>query len=87
MKLHHLINEINQIIECFYCNNDLTKHSWASAIDQDHHYKETICDKCGRKLSVKVNFQGSGHDCWDHNCDFSKKIGASKLPKKLEEEI
>ncbi len=41
---------------------------------------------------IKMDFHGSGHDCWDRNSDFCKKINTIKgieetqLEKKLKEE-
>lgn len=85
---HHLINEIHQIKECPYCRNNLKKHEWESVLELQHHYKETSCDKCGKPIRVKVNFDGSGHDCWDNNSEFCKLINnVPKAEKPLEEKI
>lgn len=86
MKLHHLKNEIHQTIECFYCNNDLSRNKWDSLFHSLHHYKQTNCENCGRTLRVKVRYNGSGHDCWDPNSEFCKLIGGMPVSKKLLEE-
>lgn len=88
MKAHHLKKEVNQTIECLYCNNNLANHQWDSLFELFHHYKQTNCDKCGRRVRVKVDFAGSGHDCWDMNSNFCKHVGGITIKTKaLEEKV
>jgi len=75
MKAHHLIDQLNQRFECPYCHNNLQRKDWGSNFDLTHHYKEAHCDQCGRTISVKVHFNGSGHDCWDKNSVFCRMVG------------
>ncbi len=86
----HLTDELDQIKECPYCSNSLAKNEWKSSFEVQHHYKQTLCDKCNKHIRVKVFFGGSGHDCWDMNSKFYKKVGGIKittktLEKKLKE--
>jgi hypothetical protein len=88
MKAHHLVNEINQRAECPYCRKSLTGKDWESIFEFWHHYKQTNCDGCGRNISVKVHFTGSGHDCWDPKSKFCKLVGGTGTEiKPLEEKI
>jgi len=88
MPKNHLINEIDQLRECPYCHNNLTKNEWGSIFHLQHHYKETSCQKCARTISIRVNFNGSGHDCWDCNSEFCKKVKSPSIKvKTLEEKI
>jgi NAD-dependent SIR2 family protein deacetylase len=88
MGKHHLINEINQRIECPYCHDNLQKNEWVSLFVFEHHYKETECNKCSKQIRLKVNFHGSGHDCWDYGSEFSKFIGKPLFNiKRLEEKV
>ena len=64
MPVHHLINEIDQLAKCPYCKDHLNKNEWESFFELQHHYKETSCNKCGKMIRVKVDFEGSGHDDW-----------------------
>mgnify|MGYP001617122225 CR=1 FL=1 len=87
MRVHHFVKEIHQRLECPYCKNDLSENRWNSSFHIEHHYKMTGCEQCGREISIKVNFNGSGHDCWDKNSDFCKLINQTKASKPLEEKI
>ena len=85
---HHLVNEINQRIDCPYCSHDLQKNEWDSLFHFELHYKETLCDKCERKIRLKVSFSGSGHDCWPYGSKFCKFVGKPKIKiKRLEEKL
>ena len=64
----HFIKNKN-ITKCRICGNDLTDKPWQSQWEIDQHYKINICDKCGKKTWVKVDFEGSGHDRWKPNED------------------
>ena len=50
--------------QCLYCGKQLQDRSWHSEHDANRHYKTTVCD-CGKRLSLRVDFWGSGHDNWD----------------------
>ena len=63
MTVHHLITEDHQLHSCIYCRAPVTDIRWQSEFDKTFHYKTTVCS-CGKRLRVKVNFQGSGHDEW-----------------------
>lgn len=60
--IHHLITEKHQRHICIYCRNPAT--NWQSEFYNAHHYKTSICS-CGRKLSIRMDFMGSGHDEWN----------------------
>lgn len=63
--MHHLINEQNQKEICPYCKRNLDGKSWKSEFNSDHHYKTTMCG-CGKTISIKMSFYGSGHDDWQN---------------------
>jgi hypothetical protein len=52
-------------LRCRCCNNKLDKDKWFSEWDNnnhvDMHYKSIVCS-CGKKMWVKLDFLGSGHD-------------------------
>jgi superfamily II helicase len=48
---------------CLYCSEAQNK-KWFSEWNRDHHYKNFVCECCGKKNFVAVDFQGSGHDSW-----------------------
>ena len=75
MRSHHLINQVSQRVECPYCHNKMSSNQWDSCFDLHHHYKESYCEKCMRTITIKVHFDGSGHDCWDKNSEFCKLVG------------
>jgi len=54
----------NNLKKCRTCSNDLEDKPWKSEWDINHHYKTNICDKCGKKTWLKVDFLGSGDDDW-----------------------
>ncbi len=88
MPKNHLVKELHQLAECFYCNNKLNDHEWKSLFNLTQHYKQTVCSCCGRKLIIKAHFDGSGHDYWPVNSEFSKIF--SKKPEskeRLEEKL
>ncbi|MCK4521451.1 MAG: hypothetical protein KAU20_02670 [Nanoarchaeota archaeon] len=61
---------------CPYCKADLSNKEWNSEFHFEHHYKIHDC-KCGKKIIIKVNFHGSGHDSWDNN-PWQKEIKQNK---------
>jgi hypothetical protein len=85
---NQLTREIDQREKCLYCSNSLKNNKWYSLFLINHHYKETNCDGCGRRVSIKINFIGTGHDFWDPNSEFYKKFKSDKqTTQKLEEKI
>lgn len=66
MTAHHIIQESDQKNICPYCGNKHLK--WKSKFDGTSHYKEHVCS-CGRKVTIKVPFMGSGHDSWSKDLD------------------
>lgn len=75
---HHLVGEIHQKIFCIYCKRDIPSEKWESEWHAETHYKTLNCDCCGKKLHIKMDFHGSGHDEWTGNklCpEKSKKEG------------
>ena len=71
MTVHHIISEKDQKRACPYCGRSTQSHDWKSHFNNNAHYKELNC-KCGKKVSVKVDFMGTGHDSWAKGLD--KKI-------------
>lgn len=71
MTLHHHIqgNDLEAI--CPYCSTILKDKDWNSEFHIERHYKCHICD-CGKKICLKVNFHGSGHDSWRKEVNLSK---------------
>jgi hypothetical protein len=67
--VHHLIKEC---FECIYCSAKEEKKQWFSEWNKDHHYKCFVCEKCGRKNFILVDFDGSGHDSFG---ELEKKLG------------
>jgi hypothetical protein len=71
MTVHHLISEADQRHSCPYCGKSVAALHWKSLFDFDNsHYKEFNCS-CGRRMTIKVGFVGSGHDSWN---SIEKKI-------------
>jgi hypothetical protein len=61
--IHHLIKDDFSNRTCPYCFVDLngdTESVWESEL----HYKEIDC-QCGKRVRMKVDFAGSGHDNFD----------------------
>ena len=65
MNVHQMIRENDQKHACPYCGK---KADWKSRFDNNKHYKEFLCN-CGRRVSIKMPFAGSGHDSWSKNLD------------------
>ena len=62
---------------CPYCKSDLSKENWDSEFAVHLHYKKLTC-KCGKKVWIRVNFNGSGHDSWTRH----KKVTIESLVDK-----
>jgi DNA-directed RNA polymerase subunit RPC12/RpoP len=63
MTVHHVIRESDQKQVCPYCGSSTRAKSWSSLFDSNSHYKVLQCG-CGRKITMKMGFIGSGHDSW-----------------------
>ncbi|MFO7711474.1 MAG: hypothetical protein R6V53_06920 [Candidatus Woesearchaeota archaeon] len=50
--------------QCLYCGKNLNDSPWTSEHDLNRHYKSTVCE-CGKKVTLRVDFWGSGHDKWN----------------------
>jgi|GEM_PF-3600185 len=89
MVLHHIFNESDLTNFCPYCKKDLSNAQWKSSFHSSAHYKETTCG-CGKCLSVRTEFHGSGHDSWDSNTnwrDTVENLGKDVQIKTLESEL
>ena len=62
--MHHVVNEIDQREQCIYCCSSLKSKKWRTEHEIEHHYKVAECD-CGKRIRIKVNYHGSGHDSWN----------------------
>lgn len=62
MSKFQLICEEDQADSCPYCGARLS--DWKSEFLEKFHYKICLCG-CGKKISIKVDFLGSGHDSWN----------------------
>lgn len=82
---HHLVSEVHQKTFCIYCKKDVPLDRWESDFHSGMHYKTTKCSSCGRKLHIKVDFGGSGHDSWNGSRFKSKitKKGVKTIEDKL----
>ena len=80
MTLHHHIqgNDLEAI--CPYCLTKLDKKDWISEFNIEHHYKFHICE-CGKKVWVKVDFHGSGHDSWREDINLTRINSLDDLKK------
>ena len=63
MTSHHHIGQKDLKEKCPYCGSGLKKEDWRSEFEAFHHYKHNKCG-CGKTVSIKVDFHGSGHDDW-----------------------
>ncbi len=78
MTFHHVICQEDQLKVCPYCGKTPDIKKFKSSFDgSNSHYKDMLCS-CGKRISIKVPFAGSGHDSWN------KKI--KDLDKRIEEE-
>ena len=78
---HHLFREKDFIKKCAYCKADIKDNEWESRFYDNRHYKTTNCN-CGKKITIFVNFHGSGHDIW-----LKKETRNKTLVKPLEHKI
>ena len=67
MHIEKVLEEfkIDEVVRCHHCGFEINKDQWNSEWDtlnsSAHHYKSAVC-VCGKKIWVRVNFNGSGHD-------------------------
>lgn len=65
MTFHHIISEEDLTQVCPYCGKKPDPEDFSSEFDETNfHYKELKCS-CGKRLSIKMKFMGSGHDSWN----------------------
>ncbi len=83
---HHLFNEDCLKAQCYHCGKVLKGKEWKSEFHKEFHYKSTVCD-CGRELSVKVDFIGSGHDSWDQTYNWRKLAREEQSTKKAKVKV
>lgn len=65
MTKFQLIRSDNILHSCVYCGHKLS--GWKSEFLVNVHYKVCSCTSCKKKISIKVDFMGSGHDDWEKN--------------------
>jgi hypothetical protein len=82
MTVHHIMRDADQQQVCPYCGRRTDGGKWESVFDNSNfHYKMHRCE-CGRKVTVKVDFMGSGHDCWSKGLDRRiEEVEAKSLKK------
>jgi len=67
----HCLKEEHLLDTCGYCRTDVSQIKWESEFYLDIHYKTMTCPECNKKQSVKVSYEGSGHDNWN----LEKRLG------------
>jgi hypothetical protein len=81
MTVHHIIRERDLQRACPYCGRKTDASKWESLFDHSNfHYKTQDCI-CGRKVTVKVDFIGSGHDSWSKGLDMRIEEESKSLKK------
>ncbi|MBN1544112.1 hypothetical protein JW898_01465 [Candidatus Woesearchaeota archaeon] len=79
MTVHHIMRESDQKNVCPYCGRKADPLKWESVFDHTNfHYKTHQCE-CGRRMTIKMSFSGSGHDSWNG------VSGVKCLDKRIEE--
>lgn len=84
-----MFNESDQTNFCPYCKRDLSNTKWKSTWHGATHYKSADCT-CGRCLTLRADFHGSGHDSWDGKDnwkDVVENLGKDIKIKDLEDEV
>ncbi len=86
----HIFKADDQKAQCGYCGEIFDKKFWQSHFESELHYKKFLC-KCGKEVTIKVDFIGSGHDSWDGTEgwkeDFKEEIKGKTKIKTLESKI
>ena len=82
---HHLVSEGHQKTFCIYCKTEVPLEKWKSEWEFEGHYKKLKCPGCGKDIHIKMDFGGSGHDCWNgHKPDLNP---VKKKKKNIEDAI
>jgi len=79
---HHLVGEGHLKEFCIYCKKELPAKNWKSDFHLGMHYKTLTCS-CGKKLHIRVNFEGSGHDSWNGAGLMSKITKKSNIDDRI----
>ena len=83
---HHILNEQHQKETCPYCRKNLESSRWNSEFSNHQHYKTTKCS-CGKLISIRMDFHGSGHDNWSNNHTIVENSKEEPKIRKLEDKI
>ncbi len=83
---HQLVSEGHLKKFCIYCKTDVPMEKWESEFDSEGHYKTFTCS-CGKKLHIKMDFEGSGHDSWNEERFSQVKMKEQKGKKTIEDKI
>jgi DNA-directed RNA polymerase subunit RPC12/RpoP len=70
---HHVVQEQDLKHQCAYCSHDMGD-DWSSQFDRARHYKGASCQNCGKQVTMKVDFDGSGHDDWAGHDRWKEKL-------------
>jgi hypothetical protein len=74
--MHNIKRHWDAENRCIYCKTEI------KVIKSEHfgrlHYKTARCEKCNRKLSIQVPFNGSGHDTYKTITDLEKRLIKTK---------
>ncbi|MBW2971886.1 hypothetical protein KY359_02520 [Candidatus Woesearchaeota archaeon] len=85
MTVHHIIRESDQKHACPYCGRSTESRRWKSSFaTSNFHYKTHQCE-CGRNVTIKMSFMGSGHDSWTKDLDMRIEEVDSESQKKKPE--
>ena len=79
----HLIQHNDQKSVCPYCRKDVGDN-WRSEFLQEMHYKTTNCKSCTKKVTMTVDFDGSGHDSWAGHERWKEDLKKKKVDKLME---
>jgi hypothetical protein len=79
----HSIQEDDLLDVCPYCKRDINPGDFRSEHHVFIHYKMLECD-CGKRLSVKVDFESDGNDKWACEKTIEAKIRAAEVKNKVE---
>lgn len=77
MLSDHLITLDDSKHTCIYCGTQIKK-DWQSEFVEKIHYKSTVCT-CGKKISITVPWEGSGHDSWSPNVCLKEQKNVCKI--------
>ena len=80
---HHLVSEEGLKTFCLYCKTEVHPTCWTSEWDSEKHYKKCTCNSCGKDLTIRINFEGSGHDSWNGNKFKSKIVKTGNIEDRI----